>query len=388
LPGSPTMIGQVQVVSKGGQGIVFHEGRPVFLAGVIPGERVEFTVTGQKGAVGFGSLARIIEPSPQRRVPPCPHYERCGGCNFQHIAAAEQVVLKQAILIDNLKRLAHVSLPFVPPVLPSPAFRYRTRSSLKIKDHKIGFYERQSHQVVEIETCLLLPPAAENFLSKLRQDPLIRDIDQGEVLLLCNGPEVSALAIDHRGDLYLTPARDLAFRVGSFVFHYAPKNFIQANLFTLQTMIDLVADALGEFRPKTAVDLFCGSGFFTLPLARLAGKVVALEIDSGNIKALRRNLATNRVENVDIMAADIMKAPIPEADVYLVDPPRAGLTRRLVAKIIAHRPAAILYFSCDSATFCRDLSYFQAAGYKIADLKIIDNFPQTDHFEIFCFLQL
>lgn len=382
------MIGKVQVMAKGGQGIVFHEDRPVFLTGVIPGERVEFTVTGHKGTVGFGSLDRIIEPSPQRRVPPCPHYDRCGGCNFQHIADAEQVVLKQAILIDNLKRLAHVSLPFVPPVLPSPAFRYRTRSSLKIKDRKIGFYERQSHQVVEIKTCLLLPQAAEDFLSTLRQDPLICDIDRGEVLLLGNGPEVSALAIDHRGDLYLTPARDLAFNIGSFVFHYAPKNFIQANLFTLQAMIDLVAEALLKFQPKTAVDLFSGTGFFTLPLARMAQRVTALEIDSSNIKALHRNLATNRVENVDIMAVDIMKAQIPAADVVLVDPPRAGLTRRLVSRIIAHRPAAILYFSCDSATFCRDLTYFQASGYKIADLKIIDNFPQTDHFEIFCFLQL
>ncbi|MCK5057676.1 MAG: class I SAM-dependent RNA methyltransferase, partial [Candidatus Aminicenantes bacterium] len=186
---------------------------------------------------------------------------------------------------------------------------------------------------------------------------------------------------------YLSEKKEISFKIGGFHYTYSPDNFIQANLFTLESMIASLRKSLGKNRFERAVDLFCGAGFFTLSLARQAGVVTAVEADINNIRSLKINLEKNNVGNVEIMKADILKSAVPQADVYLIDPPRTGLSRKIINDIAGHLPRKILYFSCDSATFCRDISYFYEAGYIIKELKIIDNFPQTDHFEIYSCLQ-
>ena len=174
--------------------------------------------------------------------------------------------------------------------------------------------------------------------------------------------------------------------MGDYIFNYRPENFIQANVHTLAPMIEYVTRSLAPGPYKTAVDLFSGTGFFSQPLARYAEKVLSLEGDTKNLRALKINLRANLIENVKVQNTDVYVDPIPEADIYLADPPRKGLSKKVISAITGNSPKKVLYFSCDSATFARDLVDFQNAGYVSKELALLDNFPQSDHFETFSLL--
>ena len=140
-------------------------------------------------------------------------------------------------------------------------------------------------------------------------------------------------------------------------------------------------------QPATAADLFCGCGFFTLPLAKRCPSVLALENDAKNLAALRGNLERNRVRNVNVIEADVLQAALPPAELYVADPPRGGLSSRVIAAMAAGGAETVIYFSCDSATWARDLRLFSGHGFALQELRLLDNFPQTDHFEIFSVLK-
>jgi len=177
------------------------------------------------------------------------------------------------------------------------------------------------------------------------------------------------------------------FQIGPHAFRVAPGNFIQANRFQLPSMLGLLQGVLDRERPTVAADLFCGGGFLTLPLAAHCQRVLALENDPGNLAALRDNLALNNADNVRAVQADALHAGLPGAELFVVDPPRGGLSPRLIAALAASGARTVVYFSCDSATFARDLRLFLSRGFTLDGMQLIDNFPHSDHFEIFSVLK-
>jgi 23S rRNA (uracil1939-C5)-methyltransferase len=250
---------------------------------------------------------------------------------------------------------------------------------LKVREGKLGLFKKGSHEIVEIKNCLLVPQAVENFLQELRG----HNLEKGEIYIISNGRELAAMLKTDAVEKYLSDKKEISFKIGEFTYSIAPGCFIQANLFTLDMMLRLVRQNLAGDYFKKAVDLFCGAGFFTLALARRVKRVAAIEVEEKNIRSLKANLAANKIDNVEIIQADILKSAAAAADLFVIDPPRSGLSRRLIYEITGNLPKKILYFSCDSATFSRDIFYFQEAGFILKELKIIDNFPQTDHFEIY-----
>ena len=380
------MIASVLTIAKGGSGIVRAGDKTVFLPGVIAGETVEFTLAGRLRSAWQGNLLRVLEPSLQRVEPRCPHYLECGGCNLQHMSYGEQLRCKTEILLGNLKKIAGIVPGSVPAALASPPWRYRSKSEFQVRAGVAGFFARESHRLVAINGCLLLPEALESFF--LDQRPRAGGIEKGQMQILSNGCEIAARleTAGGRGS-WLSSEQTVHFTVGPFAYRFAPDNFIQANLFQLQPMLGLLESVLERESPATAVDLFCGGGFLTLPLAAGCRDVLAMERDPGNITALRANLELNRADNVRVAAADVLHSKLPAAEFYVVDPPRGGLSARLIAALAGSRAGTIVYFSCDSATFARDLRLFLSRGFKLAELELIDNFPQSDHFEIFSVLK-
>lgn len=381
------MIGQVKAIGKGGRGIILFEEKPVFVDRVLTGETIEFTITEKRHSVWFGSLIKIIEASKDRIEPPCPYYSRCGGCNFQHIAYPRQVTLKKKILTDNLKKISGIRQVPLINIFTSPAFGYRTKVVFKIRNGKIGFLQKESHRLVEIDRCLLLPGDGEEMITDLKRNPRIKKVINGEIMVLYNNREFSALTKEGETLHFLTPKKEITFEARGFSYRFTPDNFIQANRFTLETMIELVERQVKTNRFHHAIDLYCGAGFFTIPLSRGSEKVTAFDIEPGNLRSLGKNLQANKIKNVTAMKIDIHRLSLPDADLVLTDPPRTGLKPNTI-RDMSHAPGKrILYFSCDSATFCRDISRFRANGYRPEDITIIDNFPQTDHIEIFCCLK-
>lgn len=380
------MIGQVRAVGKGGYGVVFAGEKPVFLEGVIEDELVEFAMGKKRGSIWFGQVKRILESSPDRISPPCPYVPVCGGCNFQHITYPGQLAIKKDILLKNLTKIGR--LKEIPPVqtVPSPPFHYRTKTVFKIKQGKIGFLKRKSHHIVEISHCHLVDEPVNIMLREWRQSPMIRNTENGEILVLSNGYSVSAQLKSAQKKKYLGPIREITFKAGDFSYRVIPENFIQANRFTMDSMIELVEDNLKGKSFIRSMDLFSGIGFFSLPLSRYSRQVLAVEKDQNNLASLKKNLEENHISNVETLKADIRTLPLPGAELMLVDPPRAGLGSSLTEKISGKNSGRFLYFSCDSATFSRDLARLKQAGRPVKGLVLVDNFPQTDHFEIFTWL--
>ncbi len=378
------MIGVVQAVAKGGCGVVRGADRTIFIPGAIRGETVEFSLTGRERGVWLGELQRVIEPSPQRVQAACPHYGDCGGCNLQHMSYPEQLRCKTDILALNLRKIAGIVRTEPTPVLPSPPWRYRSKIELQVNESGVGFFGKKSHRLVTVRQCLLVSAAAERFMAEL---PARLSGSEGVVNILDNGSELAARLRTRAGESrWLTPARTLRFDLSALQYRCGPEHFIQANRFQLRPMLEELARCLPA-DAAVAADLFCGCGFFTLPLSRLCRRVHAMENDTDNLAALRANLDFNGVRNVNVQPVDVLHARLPRAELIVMDPPRTGLAPALIAHSARSRVKRVVYFSCDSATFARDLRLFLKEGFSLRDLKIIDNFPQTDHFEIFSLLE-
>lgn len=380
------MIGNVLTIAKGGCGIVRDGDRTVFVPGVVAGETVEFSVSGRLRSAWQGQLLRVLDASPQRVEPPCPHYRECGGCNLQHMSYGEQLRSKTEIFLANLKKIAAMERQSAPEILASPPFRYRSKSEFQVRDGAAGFFRKGSHRVVAIDRCLLLPEAVEAFF--LEQRSGLAATANAQLQVVSNGREIAArLETPGEKERWLGPERGVRFAIGPFAYRVAPDNFIQANLFQLQPLQGLLRQYLGERKIARAVDLFCGGGFFTLPLAAGCGEVLGVENDPGNVAALRANLDLNGIGNVRSVQADVLRAGLPRAELYVADPPRGGLSPRVIAGIAASGAGTVIYYSCDSATFARDLRIFGRHGFGLRELRLIDNFPQSDHFEIFSALE-
>jgi 23S rRNA (uracil1939-C5)-methyltransferase len=257
---------------------------------------------------------------------------------------------------------------------------------LKVRSGKVGFLQRESHRLVEIDRCLLLPEDGEKVITEIKRDPLTQNIMDGEIMILGNGGKYSALAKEGQSFQYLTPEKGITFDVGGFSYWFTPDNFIQANRFTLDVMVELVVKQIKTSPLSHAIDLYCGAGLFTIPLSQGSQKVTAIDNEPGNLRSLEKNLKVNGIENVTVIKSKINRASLPDADLVLADPPRTGLKADTIQKMSRGPARQIIYFSCDSATFCRDIARFRVYGYRPEGITIIDNFPQTDHFEIFCAL--
>ncbi len=377
------MIGRVKSIGKGGVGIIPSEKGIVLVEGVIDGELIEYEISGKRKSVLWGKPVKIIEKSVFRVKPDCPFYDSCGGCNFRHIKYERQSEVKKGIFLNNLKKIGKYIPDFKIKTISSPENRYRTRTIFKIENGEIGFYKRGTNDIVEINDCLLVPEIVTEFIKQLKNSKKIKDIKKGEIIVLTDGDNVSALLRERGKTNFLTKQKEVLFKSSDFQFIFNPLNFIQSNLYMLDKMISVLEEELENHKYDIGIDLFSGVGFFTVLLSRYIKKGLSYEISEENIKAQKDNLELNSVNNIKVIKKDIIKTGISAADIYLADPPRGGLTNRIIKKLIKNNPKKIIIFSCDSATFSRDLYYLSEYGYKPIKLKIIDNFPQTDHFEIF-----
>jgi 23S rRNA (uracil1939-C5)-methyltransferase len=379
-------IGNILTIAKGGAGIVRDGEKTVFVPGVIAGETVEYAIAGRLRSAWQGKLLRVVQASPQRVEPPCPHYGDCGGCNLQHMSYGEQLRSKAGILADNLRRIAGFEPASAPTTLASPPERYRSRSEFQVRHGAAGFFARESHRVIALSGCMLLPDTVQDFFLAGRAG--LSACEKAQLQVLSNGRELAARleTAEGRGS-WLSRERSVRFDIPPFVYLYGPDHFVQANLFQLRPMLGLLEKALAGTTTGVAADLFCGGGFFTLPLAARCREVLAVENHPANVAALRANLALNGADHVRVVQADVLRAELPAAELYVVDPPRGGLSPRLISVLAAGTAKTLVYFSCDSATFARDLRLFIRHGFVPGDLALIDNFPQSDHFEIFSVLR-
>ncbi len=438
------------------QGIAHRpDGKVVFIDGALPFEVVSAKVNRKKNNWEAATLTEIHRESPQRVTPGCPHFGlhegACGGCKMQHLEAGSQVAIKQRVLEDNLWHLGKVKAETLlrPIQGPSWGYRYRARLSVRFVHKKgvvlIGFHERKSRYVADMQVCRVLPPHVSNLLMPLRE--LIYGMDARETcpqIELACGDDVTALVLRHleplseddlarlrafgaqHGVQWWLQAKgpdtvklldeggpQLAYALPDFgiTMPFKPTDFTQVNPHINRVLVSRALRLLGAQKHERVIDWFCGLGNFTLPIATQAGEVLGIEGSETLVARSRDNWAANQHGRPDPMAPTRFLARnlfemTPEllvadgaADKWLVDPPREGAFALSKTLADLHQqpelrggwtpPKRIVYVSCNPATLARDAGLLvHQAGYRCTAAGVVNMFPHTAHVESMAVFEL
>jgi 23S rRNA (uracil1939-C5)-methyltransferase len=371
----------IQKIVSGGYGLAFAEGLTMFVALAAAGDRLRVRIREKKGKVAFAEIVEILEPAPERQTPPCPYFGRCGGCDFQQMNYAAQLAAKAGIVRDCLQRIGKINYENEIPIVASPDdLNYRVRAQWHVdsRREKLGYFRRHSHDVIDVETCPILAPALKEKLADIRRNISWKEFwaEKPEIEAATNGAEVSVYSSE-----LIEPTDEIVFEAGGEKYYFDARSFFQGNRFLIDDLIRLATDgAEGE----TALDLFCGVGLFTLPLARKFKKVFGIEANEKAIEFAQKNAERARVSNIEFSAENVSdflaQSELPKIDFVLLDPPRAGAEKETIYALLKLKPRRISYVSCDPATLARDLSLL-TTDYKIESITAVDLFPQTHHVE-------
>jgi 23S rRNA (uracil1939-C5)-methyltransferase len=376
---------RIERLASGGEGVGrLADGLTIFVPQSAPGDLVSVYVTERRRRHARGEIARLLESGSARVSPPCPVFGRCGGCAWQHVDYAQQLVSKQTILRDAMQRIGRIRLAELPTIVASPsAYAYRGRTRLLERDGAVGYRERGSHALCALRACPILMPELDRRLGVLA-DEVAASVQPGE--------REWELALGRPGDVRATslasgqapsPADRIALEVGIDTLELSPGTFAQGNSMLLDTLHQAVCSRVGE--GDSLLELFAGAGFFSLALARCFAHVQLVESDAGAVEDLRANLSRAGLMNV-VVTPLCAEVAIPDRiervpDVVLLDPPRAGLDQAVLRCLAALDPDRIVYLSCDPATLARDVARLLPHGFVLRSLEGFDLFPQTPHVE-------
>ena len=413
---------RIEKMVYGGEGLGrLTSGQAVFVSGALPGELVRAAVVRKRKGIFHAVAEAIIEPSPDRVAPPCKGEKQCTGATWPFIAYPAQLRLKQEVLLDTLLRTGGMRPKRPLPIIASPTTEhYRLRTQFNVRTEtgtqRIGFFRQSSYSLVEVEDAFLIHPLINRTLAAVRGlvallPPLmeihINASPAGDVHLLMFGSEETLKPLDvffaklrktvpevigltgfaQRKKACSLGRNTLELEVEGLALHATEGNFFQVNWEQNRNMARTVLDFAGLTGSETMLDLYCGIGNFSLPLAKQAKQVIGIESGYGAIEDAKNNAQLNNITNVEFIADDLQKGLKPllerklKAEVIVLDPPRAGATLKTLERILAFVPRKIVYVSCNPSTLARDLKFFHLFGFRLDRLQPVDMFPWTYHIE-------
>lgn len=420
----------IEKLVTGGAGLGRRDGQAVFVPLTAPGDTVSVQVTEQRKGFVRARLTEIMVPGPGRQDPPCPHFGECGGCDLQHLDQTTQRQAKRDIVRDCFQRLGKMDVSEVltgPDEGPSTNYRNRIRVFAS-PTGPYGMMRRGTHEVVPLSSCALMPPQFnEIILPWLRFLPPVEQVivrldGQGNWLLSVFGPpqrlkvlkkiiaagaEGEAPAPGCVGVLFnnlpVWGHDHLVYEVAGHKYRVSAQSFFQGNLAATSKAVTTVRQWISEINQAGQLggllgDIFCGVGLFSLALADLFDRVIAVDTDKNSCRDAANNIQRDAEAKAKInlqqgpmsrILGDTKLATTEDwaAALILVDPPRAGLGKTGVKAIVARNPRQIIYMSCDPATLARDTAALVQAGYTLRQLKVMDFFPQTAHIECLLLLE-
>ncbi len=414
---------EITGLAYGGSGVGRINGKVVFVPYTAPGDKARIEITSEKKSFSQGRLVGLLSASPSRVPPPCGYFGVCGGCALQHVSYPVQVEWKDRTLGETLKRIGKVdALQWDPPV-PSPGeFGYRTRARFHGEGPRFGFYEPDSHRVVDIEECPVLDPALNAALSGIRgafresgADPSV--LKGFEIGVGGNGKAAASFDLRRNPPATLLKALEKITALKGFelrgprsmtsgdvtleylAFGIESKSrigaFSQVNLPQNENLIKKVLEYCGLTGTEPVLDLFSGTGNLTIPLARASKEATGVESNGEAVKLAMENAAKNRITSAGFVGEDAagwLKRNIKGLEkerphVVVLDPPRGG-DPEAAGLLAALKPKKIIYVSCSPPTLARDISMLAGSGYRLFRAGVIDMFPQTYHIECVAGLEL
>ncbi len=401
----------------GGYGLAQKEGKSILVDYALPGEIVEVQTLQEKRDYLLAKAKRVVLQSSTRREPPCPYFGVCGGCQIQHMEYTAQIKAKEDILLETLNRIGKLELKSLEPSLFSSEFGYRVKVQFKVSEGKLGFFERRSHNIVEIKECLVVHPAINYLVSSLKE--LAKNVyglkeihvfyspHEGEFLikLLSENPlpkeklrkltdsvlpkRVVGVGLYKEHRLY-SLGRDFTFvKVGPYRYRVSMDSFVQVNHFLWEAFVNF---AVPKERYNHVLELHCGIGFFSFFLAERSNFVLSYDTNRSAIRDAEYNAKINSVSNVSFQHESGLEALKRHAgdpiDLLFLDPPRSGLSEGEAKLILKNKPKELVYVSCEPTTLARDLKILVKGGYKLINVRMVDNFPNTYHIEAIAYMKI
>ena len=422
--------GTVSDLTHDGRGVVKVEGSVYFIEGALVGELVSFSFVKRIKKQNIGKLIQVEKKSVSRVEPPCCYFTQCGGCAIQHLSNDGQIVFKQHTLLQNLRRLGNVKPQTILQPLTGMFNQYRRRARFAVQWNKksnqvsIGFRQRGSHNILSIDSCMILVPQISNLLPILQKK--VNGINNKKIIRQLDftvTERIISLVIEHVGtisrddSMFLSdwavsyPELSISFQsdahhlltdadqdVGFSLSYTLPKHqicinfgvgsFIQINEQINRKLVDCALELLNIDESDSVIDFFCGVGNFTLPIAKYARQVLGIEANIKMVSQANVNAKNNELPNAIFSELDLYSNKLREYtfdnsyNKVILDPPRAG-AKELICHIIPQlRPEIIVYVSCNPATLSRDSDILvNQYGYKLDSVGIIDMFPHTAHVE-------
>ena len=418
-PGEEMIQARVEALAYGPYGVARPQGHVVLIPRTAPGDEVKARIVARRANYAIGEIVSLVTPSPVRQEPPCPYFDGCGGCPWQAVQYDAQLAAKQKNVEDALRRIGKLSGFELFPILPSPsAYHYRRRVRLHADGQKrLGYYRAFSHDLIEVDSCLVADTQANlrlgqarNWLRSLKtpveqlelvvgdqEDPVVfagkaggkfaRDDDSTSSHFLKAHREIGGLILFGRGwrrswgqgKVLIRLAEDLALQIDAELFSQVNS---EGNLQLARELL-----AWGGFHPGDRVlELYCGAGNFTLPIAKHAREIVAVESHPRSIQNGRTNSQLNRLSNIRWIcspadqAVRTLRGKGESFTKILLNPPRSG-AKGLADDLASLGAEKILYVSCEPPTLARDLAALDRKGYKLVRVRRVDLFPHTYHVE-------
>jgi len=419
----------VDSLGHDGRGIARQEGKIQFVDGAMPGETVMAKVVGSRSKFDELRTVDVLEPAPERVTPPCDYADLCGGCSLQHMAADAQIEFKEKTLKEHFAHFGGIEPEeWIAPLRSENPLGYRRKARMGVRYVQaresvlVGFREKRNSFLTDIDRCVVMDPRIGERITPLRE--LLHSLDafnrvpQVEVACgddaaamvfrnmdaLSESDTAALIAFGQAHDLhiYLQPKgpdtvyriwpeggeERLSYRLEAFdlTMKFHPMDFTQVNAGINSTMVSRAVDWLDIQPGERVLDLFCGLGNFTLPLARRAGEVVGVEGDEAMVVRGRENAELNGLDNVRFHGADLQAdfTSQPWAgegfDKILIDPPRSG-AQEVCEYLTAFGARRIVYVSCNPATLARDAGVMVRNGYRLVRAGVMDMFPHTTHVE-------
>lgn len=433
LPIEP-VLATIESLSHEGRGIAHINGKTTFISGALPNEEVMFKYSSRRSKLDEGHTIEVIKPVSERVQARCEHFGVCGGCGLQHMASESQIKHKQSVLLQQFEHMGNVEADKILPPLTGPVWGYRTKARLGVKyvEKKsrvlVGFRENYSRFIADLNQCEVLHPkiglkldSLQDLIARLsiyNQIPQIEVaigdnnvvlilrhlaplIEQDRQLLLAfekehqlefylqsGGPDtvIKLNPEENRGLYYKLPKHDLKI-------HFSPSDFTQVNMDINRAMIDRVISLLDLHSEDRVLDLFCGLGNFTLPVAKYCKQVTGVELLPTLIDRAKMNASNNNIANADFVVMDLAQEELEAEFIHkpfnklLLDPARSGADQ-ILRRLPLNDVEIIVYVSCNPATLARDSQILvHEKGFRLLKAGVMDMFPHTSHVESIAFFK-
>ncbi|RKO61271.1 23S rRNA (uracil(1939)-C(5))-methyltransferase RlmD [Caldibacillus debilis] len=437
-----TIEAEFEDVTHDGQGVAKADGYPLFVPGALPGERGTVRVLKTNKSYGYGKLLELAVESPDRRIPPCPVYHQCGGCQLQHMSYAAQLRMKEKHVRDCLQRIGKIAHADIRPIIGmGDPWRYRNKVQVPVgmKDGELvaGFYRERTHKIINMDRCLIQMEKTDEVVQKVKElcgnlqiPPYDEERHEGVlrhimvryglatreimVVLITRTDEIPNRKKLVRGIVEAFPdvksivqninpkrtnvilgeetrvlwGRDVIYdKIGDIRFAISAQSFYQVNPVQTRVLYEKALEYAGLTGEETVIDAYCGIGTIALFLAGRAKKIYGVEVVPEAVADAKRNAELNGIRNAEFAVgkAETVMEQWYEAglrpDCIVVDPPRKGCEPSLLETILKMSPQRVVYVSCNPATLARDLRILEDGGYRTEAVQPVDMFPQTKHVE-------